>query len=191
MADDTRTRQVADDVGEALQRGRNCLVLTHWTAHVDRLTDALRGQRKRPGDAARRNGRQSPRAALARLQPQPGGRPLLAVATCPYIGEGFDCRALDTLFLAAPIGVPWAVLFGHCQVKQRFRELDHHLPGAPVRQVRKASKYLSIRILGFPRKSPQWYSSTKLVAVIRARVDNSRSSRRCCLVSGWSIARNS
>jgi hypothetical protein len=28
-------------------------------------------------------------AALARLQPQPGGRPLLAEATGPYIGEGF------------------------------------------------------------------------------------------------------
>jgi superfamily II DNA or RNA helicase len=52
-------------------------------------------------------------AALARLHPQPGDPPLLVVATGPYIGEGFDCPTLDTLFLAAPVGykdsiVQWA-----------------------------------------------------------------------------------
>jgi hypothetical protein len=38
--------------------------------------------------------------ALDQLRPEDG--PLLVVATGPYVGEGFDCAALDTVFLAAP-----------------------------------------------------------------------------------------
>ena len=49
-------------------------------------------------------------AALARLQPQPGGPPLLAIATGSYAGEGFDCPPLDTLFLAAPVAQKGSLL---------------------------------------------------------------------------------
>jgi superfamily II DNA or RNA helicase len=43
------------------------------------------------------------RDALARLHAPEDGSPLLVVATGPFVGEGFDCPVLDTLFLAAPI----------------------------------------------------------------------------------------
>jgi len=42
VADGARTAQVVADVTAALARGRHCLVLSQWTAHVDRLVDALR-----------------------------------------------------------------------------------------------------------------------------------------------------
>jgi superfamily II DNA or RNA helicase len=87
----------------ALTNGRHCLVLTQWTGHLDRLTAALRERGHDPVVLRGGMGAKTRAAALARLQPRPGGPPLLAVATGPYVGEGFDCPALDTLFLAAPI----------------------------------------------------------------------------------------
>ncbi len=43
-ADEDRTRQITADVAAALARGRHCLVLTQWIAHLQKLADALRGR---------------------------------------------------------------------------------------------------------------------------------------------------
>ena len=100
-ADEARNQQVLTDVLAALARGRNCLVLTQWIAHVAVLADLLRAAGYDPVVLKGGTGAGQRRDALARLRPSDG--PLLVVATGPYIGEGFDCPALDTLFLAAPI----------------------------------------------------------------------------------------
>jgi superfamily II DNA or RNA helicase len=68
-----------------------------------RLTQALRAAGYDPVVLRGGMGARNRAAALDRLQPQRGGQPLLVVATGPYPGEGFDCPALDTLFLAAPV----------------------------------------------------------------------------------------
>jgi hypothetical protein len=102
-ADEQRTRQVIADVLAALGQDRNCLVLTNRTSHLERLADLLREAGHDPVILRGGMGARSRAAALARLQPQPGGPPLLAVATGSYAGEGFDGPALDTLSLAAPV----------------------------------------------------------------------------------------
>ena len=102
-ADEQRTRQVTADVLAALSKDRNCLVLTNRTSHLEKLAGLLREAGYDPVILRGGMGAKTPTAALARLQPQPGGPPLLAVATGSYAGEGFDCPALDTLFLAAPV----------------------------------------------------------------------------------------
>jgi superfamily II DNA or RNA helicase len=102
-ADEQRTRQVIADVLAALGKDRNCLVLTNRTSHLEKLAGLLREAGHDPVILRGGMGAKSRAAALARLQPQPGGPPLLAVATGSYAGEGFDCPALDTLFLAAPV----------------------------------------------------------------------------------------
>lgn len=103
IASDQRTYQVIADVAAALGQGRNCLVLTNWTGHLQRIAGALRALGHDPVILKGGMGAKDRAAALARLNPQPGGPPLLAVATGPYAGEGFDCPPLDTLFLAVPV----------------------------------------------------------------------------------------
>ena len=100
---ENRSRQVIADVSAALARGRHCLVLTLWIAHLQQLAEGLQAIGHDPVLLRGGMGAKSRSAALARLQPQPGSPPLLVVATGPYAGEGFDCPVLDTLFLAAPV----------------------------------------------------------------------------------------
>jgi len=102
-ADEHRTRQITGGVLAALSKDRNCLVPTNRTSHLEIFAALLREAGHDPVILRGGMGAKSRAAALARLQPQPGGPPLLAVATGPYAGEGFDCPALDTLFLAAPV----------------------------------------------------------------------------------------
>jgi len=101
VSDVARNQQVLADVVAALGRGRHCLVLTQWTAHVALLADLLRDAGHDPVVLRGGMGAGQRRDALTRLRPDDG--PLLVVATGSYVGEGFDCPALDTVFLAVPI----------------------------------------------------------------------------------------
>ena len=103
VADRVRTQQVVDDVLTALGSGRHCLVLTQWTKHLEQLAAALTEAGHDPVVLRGGMGVKVRAAALARLDMKPDGGPLLVVATGSYIGEGFDCPVLDTLFLAAPV----------------------------------------------------------------------------------------
>ena len=103
VADDQRLHQIVDDVLDAHQRGRHCLVLTQWTAHLERLASELANRGHHPVVLRGGMGAKQRQTALARLDVSTATCPLLVVATGPFVGEGFDCPALDTLFLASPI----------------------------------------------------------------------------------------
>lgn len=95
-------------------------------------------------------------AALARLRPQPCGPPLLVVATGPYTGEGFDCPALDTLFLAAPVAykgsiVQWAGRILRAYPGKMTAEIhDYHDVRTPVLAAALARRAPGYTSLGFP-----------------------------------------
>jgi superfamily II DNA or RNA helicase len=104
LADEERLEQVVTDVLEAHRGGANVLVLTTWVDHLEAITGGLSDAGcevtvLRGGMKARE--RQQITQRLATYSPDEP--PLLVVGTSSFIGEGFDCPALDTLFLAAPI----------------------------------------------------------------------------------------
>jgi hypothetical protein len=93
VADEARAKQIVADVVCALDRGRHCLILTLWRAHVDHIAKALRDQGRDPVVLRGGMGAKARTAALTRLRSAPDTSPLLVVATGPYVGEGFDCPA--------------------------------------------------------------------------------------------------
>ncbi|RJQ83389.1 helicase [Pseudonocardiaceae bacterium YIM PH 21723] len=104
IADDDRNEQVCHDVHAAVQRGRNCLVLTRQTKHVDTLAEQLREHGHQPYTLYATKKAKELKALLTLLaNPPADGPPLLVIATDRYVGEGYDCPRLDTLFLAHPV----------------------------------------------------------------------------------------
>ncbi len=104
IADEARLEQIVADVLSAHADGANILVLTTWIDHLNAIAERLRNAGK---DVVVFSGQMKARQRreiseqLANHTAEAG--PLLIVGTSSFIGEGFDCPALDTLFLAAPI----------------------------------------------------------------------------------------
>ena len=101
--DGMRNQLIIDDVVQCHKDGRNCLVLTERTNHVDLLAGELC---KRIPDVISLTGGmgiKETRETMTRISEVTDERPLTLVATGRYIGEGFDEPRLDTLFLAMPI----------------------------------------------------------------------------------------
>jgi len=104
VADEGRLDQIVGDVLTAAETGANILVLTTWVDHLNAITERLQAAGKAvtvlTGGMKARERRQITEQLASHA---PDSNPLLIVGTSSFIGEGFDCPALDTLFLAAPI----------------------------------------------------------------------------------------
>lgn len=103
VSDEHRTAQIAGDVARAVEAGRNCLVLSQWTGHLEGLAGRLRVRGHEPLILKGGIAKKARSDVMLRLQhPQPG-RGSLLLATGSFLGEGFDHPPLDTLFLAFPL----------------------------------------------------------------------------------------
>jgi superfamily II DNA or RNA helicase len=104
IADEARSDLVCRDVHAALERSRNCLVLTRQTVHVEAIAQRLRDLGHDPHLLyATRKAKELKQVLAFLADPPTDGPPLLVVATDKYVGEGYDCPRLDTLFLAHPV----------------------------------------------------------------------------------------
>ncbi len=103
MDNDFRDQRIIEDVLENYRQGRNCLVLTLRTAHVENLVKKLSEHIPEVITLTGGMGRKRTQKAFERIDDIPANKPIILVASGHFIGEGFDEPRLDTLFLAMPI----------------------------------------------------------------------------------------
>ncbi len=120
-ADQDRTRQICADVADAHRRGRNILVFTDRTEHLEALRAGLSSVHGLEAAVLKGGtGKKLHQAVLDGLRTSDA--PMLLLATGAYLGEGFDLPELDTLFLAFPIS-------GRSRVVQYLGRVTRALPG--------------------------------------------------------------
>ena len=103
IQDEMRNQHIVDDIVKKYTEGKNCLLLTERTAHVEILTKKLLEKIPDVISLTGGMGVKKTRETLNRITTLSQDKQLIIVATGKFIGEGFDEPRLDTLFLAMPI----------------------------------------------------------------------------------------
>ncbi len=103
IVDDKRNRMIIDDILKSVSKGRFPVVLTERKEHLEILHRMLEG--KIPNVIVMKGGlgKKQRQAALCALENLSDDAEKIILATGRYLGEGFDEKRLDTLFLTLPI----------------------------------------------------------------------------------------
>ena len=158
-ADESRNAQIVKDVDHAISRGRNCLVLTRRVVHLEILTNHLAALGHQALVLQGGMSAKARRAVVDRLADAQVGDGVLVIGTTPFIGEGFDAPALDTLFLAAPIAFDGLLVQCAGRVvraapgKDLAEVHDYHDPAVPLLAGALRRRMPGYRALRFTRRS--------------------------------------
>ena len=154
VRDHARNELIKTDVCQALAEGRRCLILSHWKEHCELLASGLRERGKTPLVLSGTLGKKTRSAMLSSLQDIPADKELLIIATGQYLGEGFDCPQVDTLFLAFPLSFKGKLiqyvgraLRGH-EAKNSVRVYDYADTRVPILKkmyTKREKTYRSLR----------------------------------------------
>jgi superfamily II DNA or RNA helicase len=101
-ADDSRNRLIAADIASEAEKGEGvCLVLSDRKKHCQLLQSLLKF--KHGVESALLTGDVGMRQRREIVEDVNNDRIQVIIATGQLIGEGFDCKALTTLFIATPV----------------------------------------------------------------------------------------
>lgn len=151
--DSFRNSLIINDVCDALKEGRSPIILTNLTTHVSVLAGLLRPHCKNVVTLVGSESAKEKRQKQEWLLSLPATEPLIIVATGKYVGEGFDCPRLDTLFLALPVSWKGIVaqyagrLHREYEGKQKvliYDYVDIHVPVCEVMYRRRLKGYAAI-----------------------------------------------
>jgi len=158
VEDKRRTALICDDVLAALTEGRRCLVLSQWKQHCHALAERLQSKDVSVLMLEGGLGKRARAALLDQIENTPRGDPLVVVATGQYLGEGFDCPQLDTLFLTFPISFKGRLvqytgrLIRAHEGKTSVRVYDYADVHVPVLRAMHARRLTTYKTLGFTRE---------------------------------------
>jgi superfamily II DNA or RNA helicase len=143
------------------------LILSHWKEHCELLAAGLRERGKTPLVLSGTLGKKTRSAMLASLQNTPSDKELVIVATGQYLGEGFDCPQVDTLFLAFPLSFKGKLiqyvgraLRSH-QDKRSVRVYDYVDTQVPILRKMYAKRAKTYRLLSFAPENTRSRESSK------------------------------
>ena len=157
--DESRTAAICDDILEALASGRRCLVLSERKEHCRALANRLADRGRMPfllDGGLRKPARDAVLSAIRSAAWKGSEEPyLLIIATGQYLGEGFDCPQIDTLFLAFPVSFKGKLIQYVGRVmrvsegKDRVRVYDYADVRVPVLKRMHAKRLKTFEALGF------------------------------------------
>jgi superfamily II DNA or RNA helicase len=167
VRDDTRNELIRTDVCQALSEGRRCLILSHWKEHCRLLADGLRERGKTPMVLSGTQGKKTRSAILRSLEDTPFDKELLIIATGQYLGEGFDCPQVDTLFLAFPLSFKGKLIqyvgrtLRNYEGKSNVRVYDYVDTQVPILRKMYGKREKTYRLLGFAPQNISTKESSK------------------------------
>jgi superfamily II DNA or RNA helicase len=155
--DEARDRMIVEDVAQALAEGRKCLVLSQRKEHCHKLAESLKEAGKSPKLLTGGMGKKERAAVLQEVMEATPDAEILLVATGQYLGEGFDCPKLDTLFLAFPISFKGKLIQYLGRVQRTYEGkknavvydyLDDFVPVLKKMAWRRQKTYRSLGMMG-------------------------------------------